>query len=69
VRLAYLVSHLFNTRHHAAPDRSGAGTSTLTVFFGSTFLFEAIQMSFGVNVKWDVPLLDGTALNFTCDPR
>jgi len=60
VRLAYLVSHPIQYQAPLLRRIAQEPDIDLTVFFGSDFSMRAYQdAGFGVDVKWDVPLLDG----------
>lgn len=60
VRLAYLVSHPIQYQAPLLRRIAQEPDIDLTVFFGSDFSVRAYQdEGFGVDVKWDVPLLDG----------
>ena len=60
VRLAYLVSHPIQYQAPLLRRIAQEPDIDLTVFFGSDFSVRAYQdAGFGVDVKWDVPLLDG----------
>ena len=60
VRLAYLVSHPIQYQAPLLRRISQEPDIDLTVFFASNFsVREYVDKGFGVDVKWDVPLLDG----------
>jgi glycosyltransferase involved in cell wall biosynthesis len=60
VRLAYLVSHPIQYQAPLLRRIAQEPDIDLTVFFGSDFSVRGYQdKGFGVDVKWDVPLLDG----------
>jgi glycosyltransferase involved in cell wall biosynthesis len=60
VRLAYLVSHPIQYQAPLLRRIAQEPDIDLTVFFASDFsVREYIDKGFGVDVKWDVPLLDG----------
>ena len=60
VRLAYLVSHPIQYQAPLLRRIAQEPDIDLTVFFGSDFSLRSYQdEGFGVDVKWDVPLLDG----------
>ncbi|NYF89976.1 glycosyltransferase family 4 protein [Tunturiibacter empetritectus] len=60
VRLAYLVSHPIQYQAPLLRRIAQEPDIDLTVFFGSDFSVRSYQdEGFGVDVKWDVPLLDG----------
>jgi len=60
IRLAYLVSHPIQYQAPLLRRIAQEPDIDLTVFFGSDFSLRAYQdEGFGVDVKWDVPLLDG----------
>jgi glycosyltransferase involved in cell wall biosynthesis len=60
VRLAYLVSHPIQYQAPLLRRIAQEPDIDLTVFFGSDFSLRTYQdEGFGVDVKWDVPLLDG----------
>jgi glycosyltransferase involved in cell wall biosynthesis len=60
VRLAYLVSHPIQYQAPLLRRISQEPDIELTVFFASNFsVREYVDKGFGVDVKWDVPLLDG----------
>jgi glycosyltransferase involved in cell wall biosynthesis len=60
VRLAYLVSHPIQYQAPLLRRIAQEPDIELTVFFGSDFSLRSYQdEGFGVEVKWDVPLLDG----------
>jgi glycosyltransferase involved in cell wall biosynthesis len=60
VKVAYLVSHPIQYQAPLLRRIAQAPDIDLTVFFGSNFsVQEYVDKGFGVDVKWDVPLLDG----------
>src|SRR5258708_37093021 len=60
VRLAYLVSHPIQYQAPLLRRIAQEPDIDLTVFFGSDFSLRSYQdEGFGVEVQWDVPLLDG----------
>jgi glycosyltransferase involved in cell wall biosynthesis len=60
VRVAYLVSHPIQYQAPLLRRIAQEADIELTVFFGSNFsVREYADKGFGVDVKWDVPLLDG----------
>jgi glycosyltransferase involved in cell wall biosynthesis len=60
VRLAYLVSHPIQYQTPLLRRIAQEPDIDLTVFFGSDFSVRGYQdEGFGVDVKWDVPLLEG----------
>jgi glycosyltransferase involved in cell wall biosynthesis len=60
VRLAYLVSHPIQYQAPLLRRISQEPDIDLTVFFASNFsVNEYVDKGFGVDVKWDVSLLDG----------
>jgi glycosyltransferase involved in cell wall biosynthesis len=60
VRVAYLVSHPIQYQAPLLRRISQEPDIELTVFFGSNFsVREYVDKGFGVNVKWDVPLIEG----------
>jgi glycosyltransferase involved in cell wall biosynthesis len=60
VRLAYLVSHPIQYQAPLLRRIAAEPDIDLTVFFGSDFsVREYRDEGFGVDFKWDVPLLDG----------
>jgi glycosyltransferase involved in cell wall biosynthesis len=60
VRLAYLVSHPIQYQAPLLRRIAQEPDIELTVFFGSDFSLRSYQdEGFGVDVKWDIPLLDG----------
>ena len=60
VRLAYLVSHPIQYQAPLLRRIAQEPDIELTVFFGSNFsVSEYVDKGFGVDVKWDVPLVDG----------
>jgi glycosyltransferase involved in cell wall biosynthesis len=59
-RLAYFVSHPIQYQAPLLRRLSQESDIDLTVFFGSDFSVRGYRdEGFGVDVKWDVPLLDG----------
>ena len=65
VRLAYFVSHPIQYQAPLLRRIALEPDIDLTVFFGSDFSVEAYQdKGFGVEVKWDVPLLEGYQYKF-----
>lgn len=65
VRLAYLVSHPIQYQAPLLRRIAQEPDIDLTVFFGSDFsVREYKDQGFGVEVKWDVPLLDGYRYEF-----
>lgn len=60
VRLAYFVSHPIQYQAPLLRRIAQESDIDLTVFFGSDFSVRGYKdEGFGVDVKWDVPLLDG----------
>ena len=60
IRLAYLVSHPIQYQSPLLRRIAQEPDIDLTVFFGSDFSVKGyIDKDFGVEVKWDIPLLDG----------
>ena len=60
VRVAYLVSHPIQYQAPLLRRISEETDIELTVFFASNFSVQQyVDKGFGVDVKWDVPLLDG----------
>jgi glycosyltransferase involved in cell wall biosynthesis len=60
VKLAYLVSHPIQYQAPLLRRIAQEPDIDLTVFYGSDFSLRSYQdEGFGVDVKWDVPLLDG----------
>jgi glycosyltransferase involved in cell wall biosynthesis len=60
VRLAYLVSHPIQYQAPLLRRIAQEPDIDLTVFFGSDFSVRGYtDAGFGVDVKWDIPLLDG----------
>ncbi len=60
IRLAYLVSHPIQYQAPLLRRISQEPDIELTVFFASNFsVREYVDKGFGVDVKWDVPLLEG----------
>ena len=65
VRVAYLVSHPIQYQAPLLRRISQEPDIELTVFFGSSFsVGEYVDRGFGVDVKWDVPLVDGYGHEF-----
>lgn len=65
VRLAYLVSHPIQYQAPLLRRIAQEPDIDLTVFFGSDFSLRSYQdVGFGVDVKWDVPLLEGYRSEF-----
>jgi glycosyltransferase involved in cell wall biosynthesis len=65
VRLAYLVSHPIQYQAPLLRRIAQEPDIDLTVFFGSDFSVRRYQdEGFGVDIKWDVPLLDGYRYEF-----
>ena len=65
VKLAYLVSHPIQYQAPLLRRIAQEPDIDLTVFFGSDFSLRSYQdEGFGVDVKWDVPLLDGYRSEF-----
>lgn len=65
VRLAYLVSHPIQYQAPLLRRIAQEPDIDLTVFFGSDFSVRGYQdEGFGVDVKWDVPLLEGYRYEF-----
>ena len=65
VRVAYLVSHPIQYQAPLLRRISQEPDIDLTVFFGSDFSVRDYKdEGFGVEVKWDVPLLDGYNYEF-----
>lgn len=65
VRLAYLVSHPIQYQAPLLRRIAQEPDIDLTVLFGSSFSVSGYQdQGFGVDVKWDVPLLDGYRYEF-----
>jgi glycosyltransferase involved in cell wall biosynthesis len=65
VRLAYLVSHPIQYQAPLLRRIAQDPNIDLTVFFGSDFSVRGYQdKGFGVEVKWDVPLLEGYKSRF-----
>jgi glycosyltransferase involved in cell wall biosynthesis len=65
VRVAYLVSHPIQYQAPLLRRIAQEPDIDLTVFFGSDFSLRSYQdEGFGVDVKWDVPLLDGYRSEF-----
>src|ERR1700712_610659 len=65
VRIAYLVSHPIQYQAPLLRRIAQEPDIDLTVFFGSDFSTRGYQdEGFGVDVKWDVPLLDGYRYEF-----
>jgi glycosyltransferase involved in cell wall biosynthesis len=60
VRLAYLVSHPIQYQAPLLRRIAQEPDIDMTVFFGSDFSLRSYQdAGFGVDVKWDIPLVDG----------
>ena len=60
VRVAYLVSHPIQYQASLLRRISQEPDIDLTVFFGSNFsVREYVDKGFGVDVRWDVPLIEG----------
>lgn len=60
VRLAYLVSHPIQYQSPLLRRIAQEPDIDLTVFFGSDFSVKGyVDKDFGVEVKWDIPLLEG----------
>jgi glycosyltransferase involved in cell wall biosynthesis len=60
VKVAYLVSHPIQYQAPLLRRIAQEPDIDLTVFFASNFsIQEYVDKGFGVDVKWDVPLLDG----------
>ena len=60
VRLAYLVSHPIQYQSPLLRRIAQDAEIDLTVFFGSDFSVKGyVDKDFGVEVKWDIPLLEG----------
>ena len=60
VRLAYLVSHPIQYQSPLLRRIAQEPDIDLTVFFGSDFSVKGyVDRDFGVEVKWDIPLLQG----------
>jgi hypothetical protein len=60
VKVAYLVSHPIQYQAPLLRRISQEPDIDLTVFFSSNFsVREYVDKGFGVNVKWDVPLIEG----------
>ncbi|NYF89977.1 glycosyltransferase family 4 protein [Tunturiibacter empetritectus] len=65
VKVAYLVSHPIQYQAPLLRRIAQEPDIELTVFFGSDFsVQEYVDKGFGVDVKWDVPLLDGYRYEF-----
>ena len=65
VRLAYLVSHPIQYQAPLLRRVAQEPDIALTVLFGSDFSTQGYQdEGFGVDVKWDVPLLEGYRYRF-----
>jgi glycosyltransferase involved in cell wall biosynthesis len=65
VRLAYLVSHPIQYQAPLLRRIAREPGIDLTVFFGSDFSVRGYQdRGFGVEVQWDIPLLDGYRSEF-----
>jgi glycosyltransferase involved in cell wall biosynthesis len=60
VRVAYLVSHPIQYQAPLLRRISREPDIELTVFFASNFsVHQYVDKGFGVDVKWDIPLVDG----------
>jgi glycosyltransferase involved in cell wall biosynthesis len=65
VKVAYLVSHPIQYQAPLLRRIAQEPDIELTVFFASDFsVQEYVDKGFGVDVKWDVPLLDGYRYEF-----
>ncbi|XWK48704.1 glycosyltransferase [Tunturiibacter empetritectus] len=65
VKVAYLVSHPIQYQAPLLRRIAQEPDIELTVFFASNFsVQEYVDKGFGVDVKWDVPLLDGYRYEF-----
>jgi glycosyltransferase involved in cell wall biosynthesis len=65
VKVAYLVSHPIQYQSPLLRRIAQEPDIELTVFFASDFsVQEYVDKGFGVDVKWDVPLLDGYRYEF-----
>ena len=65
IRLAYLVSHPIQYQSPLLRRIAQEPDIDLTVFFGSDFSTRGyMDEGFGVEVKWDIPLLDGYKSEF-----
>jgi len=65
VKLAYMVSHPIQYQAPLLRRIAQEPDIDLTVFFGSDFSIRGYKdEGFGVDVKWDVPLLDGYRYEF-----
>ena len=65
VKLAYMVSHPIQYQAPLLRRIAQEPDIDLTVFFGSDFSIRGYKdQGFGVDVKWDVPLLDGYRYEF-----
>jgi glycosyltransferase involved in cell wall biosynthesis len=65
VKVAYLVSHPIQYQAPLLRRIAEEPEIELTVFFASDFsVQEYVDKGFGVDVKWDVPLLDGYRCEF-----
>ena len=65
VKVAYLVSHPIQYQAPLLRRISQEPDIELMVFFGSNFsVREYVDKGFGVDVKWDVPLVDGYGHEF-----
>ena len=66
VRLAYVVCHPIQYQAPLLRRIAREPDIDLTVLFGSDFSVRGYQdEGFGVEVAWDVPLLDGYAASFS----
>jgi len=65
IRFAYLVSHPIQYQSPLLRRIAQEPDIDLTVFFGSDFSVKGyVDKDFGVQVKWDIPLLDGFKYEF-----
>ncbi len=65
IRLAYLVSHPIQYQSPLLRRIAQEPDIDLTVFFGSDFSVKGyVDKDFGVEVKWDIPLLEGFKHDF-----
>ena len=65
VKVAYLVSHPIQYQAPLLRRIAQEKDIDLTVFFGSSFSVKGyVDKGFGVDVSWDVPLLDGYCYEF-----
>ena len=65
VRLAYLVSHPIQYQAPLLRKLAADPAIELTVLFGSDFSLRGYRdQGFGVDVRWDIPLLDGYKYEF-----